>query len=298
MSSPAPTISSIVAPAEIPLPSQKSLAGPKVLLMGPAGTGKTYSLGTLADWAVAHQKQMGVIFIEQGADAFAGYWTDRGLSVPPGVYWHTVDAPPLMLADLMKGSKDAASMSYEILSKMVDPNRAQRNAYYKILEALSAFKDDRSGKLLGAVDKWETDWVLGIDGLSEMANAAMKMVIGNKPTASQPDYMVAQNNLMNLLRLLTQGVRCTLALTAHVDRETDVITGGTKIMVSAIGKAISPNIPALFSDVIYTVREGDKFYWDTAAFGVDTKTRSLGYRSKIDPNFGQIMDLWLKRGGK
>jgi len=50
--------------------------------------------------------------------------------------------------------------------------------------------------------------------------------------------------------------------------------------------------------VIYTVREGDAFYWDTAAYAVDTKTRSLGYRSKLKPDFATILDVWKQRGGK
>jgi hypothetical protein len=125
----------------------------------------------------------------------------------------------------------------------------------------------------------------------------MKMVVGSKPTASLPDYGVAQTNLMNFLRLCTQGVDCPFVMIAHVDRETDGITQASKIMIKSIGRALATEIPTLFSDVIYSVREGDKFYWDTAAFGVDTKTRSLGVRSKINPNFAQIFDIWQKRGG-
>ena len=86
-------------------------------------------------------------------------------------------------------------------------------------------------------------------------------------------------------------------MTAHVDRETDPVTQSTKIMIKAIGKALASEIPTLFSDVIYCTREADKFFWDTAAYGVDTKTRSLGIRSKINPDFSQIFDVWKKRGG-
>ena len=68
-------------------------------------------------------------------------------------------------------------------------------------------------------------------------------------------------------------------------------------MTKAIGKAMADDIPPLFSDVIYTVREADKFYWDTAAYGVDTKTRSLGIRSKIEPDFSAIFDKWKVRAG-
>ena len=103
---------------------------------------------------------------------------------------------------------------------------------------------------------------------------------------------------MNFIRLCTQGITATFVITAHVDRQIDEISGTTKIMVKSIGKALAGDIPQLFSDVILTVREGDKFTWDTAAYGVDCKTRSLGYRSKILPDFGQVMNVWTQRGGK
>jgi hypothetical protein len=100
---------------------------------------------------------------------------------------------------------------------------------------------------------------------------------------------------MNFLRLCTQGTACHFVLTAHVDRIIDEILGGKLIMTKAIGKAIAGDIPPLFSDVIYTVREGTDFYWDTAAIGVDTKTRSLPVASKQRPSFEPIMQKWLAR---
>lgn len=276
----------------------RSIPGPKILLMGPGGTGKTHSLGTLVDWAAGHGKRVAVLFIEQGVETLAGYWTDRDKTIPDCLSWQVAEVPPLSLTDLMGAAEKVGQLSYESITKMVDPNRSKSNAYLKILGCCANFKDDRTGTVLGAADKWDTDMIFAMDSLSELANASMKMVIGNKPTASQPDYGVAQNNLINFIRLLTQGLRCTFVMTAHVDREMDLVTQSTKIMVKAVGKALASEIPPLFSDVIYTVREGASFYWDTAAYGVDTKTRSLGYRSKIDPDFAQIMNLWQKRGGK
>jgi hypothetical protein len=83
-----------------------------------------------------------------------------------------------------------------------------------------------------------------------------------------------------------------------VARETDEITGGVKLMTKAVGKAMAGDIPQLFSDVIYTVREGTGFYWDTAAANVDVKSRNLPIAAKQRPDFGIIMDKWTSRGGK
>jgi len=51
------------------------------------------------------------------------------------------------------------------------------------------------------------------------------------------------------------------------------------------------------SDLQAIAENGAQFWWDTAAYGVDVKTRSLGYRSKITPDFAQIFDVWKKRAG-
>ena len=282
-------------------PAVKVLSGPKILLMGPSGTGKTHILGSLVEWAAKNGQEVFVLFTEDGLETLLGYWKDetpafpKGRPVPDNLHWQVLKTKPLGIKDLMTAADNVAKLSYEAITKMIDPNRSLNNAAYKILAACSNFKDDRTGKEYGPVDAFKTDKIFVNDSLSETANAFMKMVIGSKPTASQPDYGVAQNNLMNFLRLLTQALECTFVMTAHVDRQNDYVSGSSKIVVKAIGQAMSPDIPPLFSDVILTVREADKFYWDTAAFGADTKTRSLGYRSKITPDFAAIMDVWKTR---
>jgi hypothetical protein len=275
-----------------------SIPGPNVLLEGPAGTGKTYAIGTLVDWAVEHKKEVFVLFTEQGVETLLGYWIDRGKTVPPNLHYHVTVTRPNSLASLVTAADNVGKLSYESITKLTDTTRSQNNSFHKILTACSNFPDDRTGEKFGAVDSWGSDKIFVIDGLSELGNAAMKMVIGAKPTAAPPDYGVAQNNLMNFLRLCTQGIPCTFVLIAHVARETDEITGGVKLMTKAVGKAMAGDIPQLFSDVIYTVREGTGFYWDTAAANVDVKSRNLPIAAKQRPDFGIIMDKWTSRGGK
>ncbi len=281
------------SPASIPL------IGPKIELLGESGTGKTYALGTLVDWCAAHGKDAFYLGIENSLETLLGYWRDSGKEIPACLHWHQALTQPISLETLRTAADKVGQLSYEAITKSwIDPDRAKNNAFFKILSSCANFPDDRTGQKFGPIDKWGAERVLMLDSFTELSNAVMKMVIGSKPTAAMPDYGVAQNNLMNFLRLCTQGIPCTFVMTAHPARDKDEITGTTKIQTQTIGTAIQPQIPPLFSDVIWTVREGSSFYWDTAAYGVSTKTRSLGYKSKIPPDFGQIMDLWLKRGGK
>lgn len=274
-----------------------SLAGPKILLEGPSGSGKTFALGTLVDWAARQSPphEVFVLFTENGLETLLGYWRDRKLAVPANLHWHVVRTPAIPLAALLEGAKKVGLLSYEALTKSVDPDRSTNNPWEKLLTVLTNFPDDRTGAKFGNIGTWPATRILVNDSLSETANACVRMVIGNKPTTSQPDYGVAQNNLLNWLRYMTQAFVGTFVITAHVQRQTNEITGVTQLMTKAIGKALADDIPTLFSETIYTVREGTNWYWDTAAANVDTKTRYLPIASKIKPDFAQIMDKWLER---
>lgn len=280
-----------------PIPTTTALAGPKIILEGPSGSGKTYALGTLVDWAARQtpQREVFVLFTENGLETLLGYWRDRKLAVPPNLRWHVVKTPALPLSALIDGAKKAGLMNYESLTKSVDPDRAKNNPWEKLLTVLTDFPDDRTGQKFGNIGEWANSRILVNDSLSETSNACFRMQVGNKPVASQPDYQVAQQNLINWLRFMAQSLECTFVLTAHVQRQSNEVTGTVQLMTKAIGKALGDEIPQLFSETIYTVRDGTNWYWDTAAFGVDTKTRYLPIQSKIKPDFAQIMDKWLER---
>ena len=276
----------------------ETLIGPKVLLQGDSGSGKTYAIASLVEWAARQTPAVDVfvLFTENGLETLLGFWRDTGKEVPGNLHWHVISAPTLSLKALTDAAQKVGMLSYESITKMTDPERAQNNPYYRILQALNDFPDDRTGKKFGNVGTWGVDKALCIDSLTMLGEACMKMVIGNKPTAAPPDYGVAQNNLMNLLRYFTQGFGPTFLMTAHLQRQTNEMTGGVQLMTKGIGKAMSDDIPPLFSEVLFAYREGTQWFWDTSAPNVTTKTRYLPIKAKIAPDLGQIMDKWRARG--
>jgi hypothetical protein len=123
------------------------------------------------------------------------------------------------------------------------------------------------------------------------------MVVGGKAVKSQMDWGIAQDQVEKIVRMWTDNCRCHFVMLAHVERETDAVLGGVKIMVSSLGKALGPKLPPMFSDVILTAREGAKFSWDTGSAMADVKTRNLPIQTGLPPDFGAIITKWKSRGG-
>jgi hypothetical protein len=84
---------------------------------------------------------------------------------------------------------------------------------------------------------------------------------------------------------------------AHIDREVDLVNGGSTKTVHALGKKLAPKLNPLFSDVVLTVRQGKDFFWDSAATDTDLKTRNFPIQAKMPPDFKVALDTWKSRGG-
>jgi AAA domain len=270
------------------------LAGVNVLVQGPTGTGKTHSLGTLADTGV----ELFLLFTESGLETTLGYWTDRGLEVPPNVHWNVLGRGQDSFATMARSAEDINRLDLTSLSKLQDPNRAKHNQFVELLKILSNFTDHRTGQSFGSVDSWGPDRCLALDSLSGLNPLALSLVVGGKPVKSQSDWGIAMDQIEKLVRQLTDGCKCHFIMTSHVEREIDQVLGGVKLTVSTLGVKLAPKIPPMFSDVILTSREGTKFFWSTANSQADLKARNLPIADHIEPSFKQILAKWQSRGGK
>ena len=272
---------------------KSTLPGTNVLLMGPAGTGKTHAIGTLVDAGV----EVFYLGLEPGLESLLGYFTDRGKPIPDNLHWHQLEAPKASFMDMIDSAQKINTMALDSLAKMADPKRGNHNQFIKLLEALNNFPDDRTGTKYGCVDTWTPSRALVMDGMAGLGRAAMAMVVGGKPVKNQSDWGIAMDSVERILRMLTDNCRCHFVLIGHVERETDAVLGGVKISLSALGNKLGPKINPMFSDVILTVREGSKFTWDTGSALADVKTRNLPIASGQPANFKAIVDKWVSRGG-
>jgi hypothetical protein len=294
-----PTIVTSVPSAPVELPSQ--LAGVKVLLEGPTGTGKTRSIGTLVDTGL----EVFFLGLETGIESLIGYYTDpvtqggKGLAAPPAnLHWHVMNIPTGGFAGLALAAKDIGEMAQDSLYSMKDATRHVNNPFERFLKCIIDFEDQRTGVKFGAVDKWGPDRCIVVDGLTGMSDFAMTMVVGKKPVKSQTDWGIAQDALYRTLKIFADSCKCHFVLLAHVEREVDEVMGGTKVTVSTLGKKLPPKIPPMFSDVILAVRTAKKWTWSTANALCDLKTRNLEVADNIEPDFSLIINRWKSRGGR
>lgn len=269
------------------------LQGVNVLVEGPSGTGKTYSLGTIADTGI----ETFVLFTESGLETLVGYWTDRGLAVPENLHWHVLPRGTVSFSIMAETAHTINTMMQIALHKMEDPNRSKHNQFTELLRALGDFPDDRTGKKFGPADSWGTNRWLAIDSCTGISPMAMSLVVGGKPVKSQADWGLAMEQLEKLFRQLTDGCKCHFSLTAHIEREIDQVFGGVKLTVSTLGSKLAHKIPPMFSDVILSYREGNKFLWSTANPQADLKARNLPIADGMPQDFRPIIDKWVSRGG-
>jgi hypothetical protein len=259
--------------------------------MGDAGTGKTYSVGTLVETGL----EVFYLGLESGVESLIRYFTDKNKAIPENLHWCEVKAGQAGFSELIDSAKKLNVMSYESLTKATDPSRSKHTQFIDVLNNLHDFLDQRSGKRYGSVSSWDTSRVLVIDGLTGLSNFAMSNWMGGKITRDQKDWGIAQNALEQLLRQLVDGCQCHIVLLSHIERETDQVLGGTKITLSTLGRALAPKVPAMFSDVILCTRsESSNWYWDNRNGQATVKFRNLPYSATNPADFRPLIENWRK----
>lgn len=264
------------------------IPGPKILLMGDSGTGKSQSIKTLINAGITPF----VIATEQNClqvlkDLPENSWHYKFVSPQPEQGWSQIKDMVTKINQL----------SYENLTKVSDPFKGANNKFIDVISTCNDFVCDCHKKSWGSVSSWATDRALVIDGLSGLSDMAMALVVGNKPVRSQPDWGVSQNAIKMFLNPATSQLACTFVLIAHMDREKDEITGGTTITVKTLGQKLGPDLPRMFSDVIRAKREADKFTWDTADSQATVVARHIPIKSNQEPSFVPLINEWKRKGG-
>lgn len=262
----------------------KHIPGPKTLLIGGTGVGKTHSIRTLVEAGL----EVFILFTEPGMEVLSDIPAEK-------LHWHYLPPASPDWSDMIDSASRINTLSLKSLSGLEDINKRKYAGFLDMLKVLSNFTCDRTGLSYGAVDSFGANRALVIDSLSGVNILAMNLVTGSKPVKSMADWGMAMDNLERFITKLTTDVFCPVILTAHAERETDELTGGTTLMASTLGKKLAPRIPRFFSDVIHAKRDGTKYTWSTMTFGMDLKARNLPLADNIEPSFVPLILKWKEK---
>lgn len=264
------------------------MPAPKILLVGDSGTGKTYSAILAA--AKIPGKKIFILFTEPGMSTLANLPKEIRDRIGVDIFWNYVGVSQ-NLNSLLELGKDINSKNYEALAQSPDKGKKDATEWREILQLCVNMKDKNTGKEFGSIETFGDDWIVIFDSLSGLNDAAWRNHRGDLVTAGPQNYLVVQNTVMGFLKWVNRGLNCGCVMTAHSARETDEVSGTTRIYPSTPGSKIAPLVGRDFDEVVQTVKDGDKFYWSATGRGFSAKTRNLPNIEKIPID---LTGVWAK----
>ena len=271
-----------------------TVSSPAILLVADPGQGKTFSLPTLLQHE--HIEKLFYLFTDPGGDeSLLDSLQHYDIPVDK-VHWHYI--PPAAqgwdtLKDLVY---KVNSMSYEDIAAIkAGVNKRDHRQMFDVLEVLSDFECQRTGEKFGATDDFPDTFAIAFDSLTGLNKICRDATVGAKPTMHQGEWGVAMSMEENLIRKFVAGIKCPRVMVGHLDKQMDELAGRMTFQVSLLGNKLAPNIPHLFSDVVFAYQEGAKFFWSTNDIRISLKSRNLPIGDKLSPTFKPIITKWLER---
>jgi hypothetical protein len=257
--------------------------GPKILLEGGSGTGKTYSARTLIKAGI----EVRAVFTEPRWGSLSDLGCKDGLHInyvnPTASTWEA----------LAQKAESLTRLPWEAAAKWADPKKGQYDGFIRLLQALHTYKCVNCGKDFGDATTWDSSKCLWFDGLSGLNQAALQMVTGGAVTRSLPQWGAAMESESQFIKQCVYGTTCWFVLVTHQDKVLDEVNGGMVISPLALGRKVGPELPKDFDEVVQTERVGDKFKWTNIAQGVDLKATYLPLSNDLPPSFQGIYDKWI-----
>lgn len=265
---------------------------PAILQMGPPGTGKTDCLLTLVEAGL----ELFVLSTEpRGVESLIDSALRRKLPLEK-VHWNYVPPTAGNWKGLTEMANKVSSFGYKDLSELKSGiGKEVNNQWIKMLNQVSNFHCERENKDYGDVTEWGPDRAFVLDSLSGMNEMAKQITVGFKPAIHQGEWGVAMEMLNSFCIKMSSDCKCTFVLNAHIEREQDEITGGTKVMVGALGKKLAPKLPRFFSECLLSQSDGTTFTWSNKSSVADLKRRSLALSDKLPQSFVPIIESYRAR---
>ncbi len=222
----------------------------KLLFIGDSSSGKTGALASLASAGF----NLRILDIDKGTDILVNYLTD------PNSRYFKADPESASRVDIVQVSDPMKS-----LNGLLTPSKAE--GWQKATKLLMNWEDGETK--LGPVSSWGAKDVLVIDSLSGLSKLALNFhlmmngALGKARTQNEArrDMGAAQNYIRDLLELLyDDNIKCNIIMICHITTVSDA-GGAPKVdegkwegvptgYPAAIGRALSPQIPRWFNNML------------------------------------------------
>jgi hypothetical protein len=274
------------APLEI-----KMREAPIILTLGDAGSGKTTSILTqLKHPEIEHVFVLGTEprFLESLLHMAEKWKIDTSRLHYAHIYPMNPD-----WNELEKLFKGITIRDYAAITKAVYP-REGYDHILDLIDLLGNFKCECCEKEWGPVDEFDDRQFFNVDSLTGLAKLAKDAAVGSKPVLHEGEWGVAMSALEVIISKLAHSCRCFVSLTGHLDREVNLITGGTHVTALTIGKKLTPKLLPYFSEIVLAYRDGDQFLWSTTELQHTLKARILPIKPDLKPDFTPLIDAFFK----
>ena len=270
--------------------SPKKIRGPKALILGAPGDGKTHSIRTLIEAGL----NVFVVFSEPGMEVLLDSKRGASYSCKQGLHWAYI--PPINAdwSELAAAADLLNRYTLKQVTEMQGTNKEKYRQFFDYINMHGNLKCDRCNTVFGPADRLEPydKWCLVDDSLTSLSIMALNLVVGSKGAVHQGEYGVAMFNLERFIYKIVYDNPSMGVLFAHVEREGDEVSGGTMNMAATLGRKLAPKIPRPFSDVVHAWREGGSFYWSTVTPNMMLKSRHLPFENKLKPSFAPLVQAW------
>lgn len=269
--------------------TKRDVSQPCVLLLGEPGAGKTFSLGSLA--ADERVEKFFYLFTDPGGDESLYDGLQYYDCPVDKVHMHYIPPAAQSMDVLEELVKKINTLNYDSLAGIkAGINKSDHRQMFHIIESMGNFKCDRTGEEFGPADEWPDNWAFAFDSLTGLNRIAREATVGAKPTLHQGEWGIAMSMEENFIRKVCADMKGPRVMVGHLDKQKDELTGRMVMGVSLLGNKLAPQIPHLFSDVVYASNREGSFTWSTSESTMALKTRNLPFDSKIVPSFKQILD--------
>ncbi len=262
--------------------------GPKVLLLGPPGSGKTTAIVT----ALQAGLKTYVIFTEAGQSALMKALSVHKVSEEEkkNLFFAYVK-PGGSSFKVLKEQADKVNKASEF-GKMEGGSRTNYNQLVQVMQLCANFID-QNGVEHGGIDTFKADRAVFIDGLSGLSDMAMKLTIGAKPVPTLQDWGVAIKQVDDFVKQFAN-IDAMVCVIAHVAMERDEVSGKVLQYPNTLGKQLGPTLGRHFNEVIKTsFDETNGATWATLDKNADLKATYLPHKVGMKADFKQIVDGWL-----